>query len=256
MAVCFEDFTENSQLLASWRGCLWSLVVLLQIWWTPAVDAHPALRWLPHCHTWLSRETNNLLGHPHNYSMVCKDYSNNESGCEADQCCTQRLLTGVGPPHMYLISPPQYDSSWIKTSHLFFTALPTCSSSWVLTTLWALSHWSATCSPPWPAGVLDRSCGCRWLHWTVPPRHFRTGIQHLWGSPPTLWCLRAERKKPQKGNMTFNWNQIYGNINAHQSHPVLSFLTVYYPHIICFRMNLPTRRSSFVHLVWPTTDLM
>lgn len=50
-----KDFTGNSQLLASWRGCLWSLVALPQIWWTPAVDAHPAPRWPPHCHIWLSR---------------------------------------------------------------------------------------------------------------------------------------------------------------------------------------------------------
>ena len=71
----------------------------------------------------------------------------------------------------------------------------TCSSSWVLTTQWALSRWSAICSPPWPAGVLDRSCGCHWQHWTGPPHHFQTSIQHLWDSPPILWCLRAGKEK-------------------------------------------------------------
>lgn len=51
-----KDFTGNSQLLASWRGCLWSLVALPRIWWTPAVDAHPAPRWPPRCHIWSSRD--------------------------------------------------------------------------------------------------------------------------------------------------------------------------------------------------------
>lgn len=47
-----RGFTGNSRLLASWRGCLWSPVELLRIWWTPAVGAHPAPRWPPHYHTW------------------------------------------------------------------------------------------------------------------------------------------------------------------------------------------------------------
>lgn len=71
--------------------------------------------------------------------------------------------------------------------------LHTCSSSWVLTTQWALFRWSATCSPPWPTGVLDRSCGCHLQHWTGPPRHSQTSSQHLWDSHPTLWCLRKRR---------------------------------------------------------------
>lgn len=73
--------------------------------------------------------------------------------------------------------------------------LPTCSSSWVLTTQWARSHWSATCSPPWPAGVLDRSCGYHWQRWTGPPRRSQTSSQHLWDSPPTQWCLRERRSE-------------------------------------------------------------
>lgn len=68
---------------------------------------------------------------------------------------------------------------------------PTCSSSWGLTTQWELSHWSATCSLPSPTGALDRSCGCHWRHWTVPPRRSQTSSLHLWDSPPTLWCLRT-----------------------------------------------------------------
>lgn len=71
--------------------------------------------------------------------------------------------------------------------------LGTCSSSWVLTTRWARSHWSATCSPPWLAGEPDRSCGCRWRRWTGLQRHSRTGSQHLWDSPPSQWCLGEEK---------------------------------------------------------------
>lgn len=51
-----KNFTGNSRLLASWRGCLWSLVELLQIWWTLAVDARPAPRWPPHCHIWVDKQ--------------------------------------------------------------------------------------------------------------------------------------------------------------------------------------------------------
>lgn len=83
---------------------------------------------------------------------------------------------------------------------LLYVIVHTCSSSWVLTTLWVLSHWSATCSPPWPADVLGISCGYRWRHWTGPPRHSQTSNQHLWDSPPNLSCLRAERRTIQSGD--------------------------------------------------------
>lgn len=56
-----KHFTGNSQLLASWRGCLWSLVALLQIWWTPAADARPAPRWRPRYHTCEFRQRQNWL---------------------------------------------------------------------------------------------------------------------------------------------------------------------------------------------------
>lgn len=65
----------------------------------------------------------------------------------------------------------------------------TCSSSWAPTTRWARSRWSATCTPPWPAGERGRSCGCRWRRWTGPPRRFQTGSRRLWDSPPTQWYL-------------------------------------------------------------------
>lgn len=60
-SLTHQGVTGNSLLLASWRGCLWSLVELLRIWWTPAVDAHPAPRWPPHYHTWLGGNKNSLL---------------------------------------------------------------------------------------------------------------------------------------------------------------------------------------------------
>lgn len=56
-----KHFTGNSRLLASWRGCLWSLVALLQIWWTPAADARPAPRWRPRYRTWWFRQRQNWL---------------------------------------------------------------------------------------------------------------------------------------------------------------------------------------------------